>query len=210
MSRHLSAPRGKSPLRDLWAVAREPSHLRAFGFTTALMFAAFTVVPFLSPYLTFNAGVAESRLDLIYLAGGLATLFTGPAMGWLADRFGHARVFKITAVVSIVPIVAVTNLPPVGLPLVLTATTLMMVLGSGRMISATALVTGVVLPARPRELHEPQRRRAAGRRRARRIRGRADDRPRAGRPDGGLRAGGRARHRRPTCSRCGSYAACAR
>ncbi len=148
MRRHLSAPRGSSPLRDVWAVAREPSHLRAFGFTTALMFAAFSVIPFLSPYLTFNAGVAESRLDLIYFAGGLATLFTGPAMGWLADRFGHARVFTMTAVVSIIPILAVTNLPPVGLPLVLTATTMMMVLGSGRMISATALVTGVVLPAR--------------------------------------------------------------
>jgi len=135
-------------VRDLWNVAREPDHVRAFGFTVALMFAGFTVVPFLSPYLTSNVGLPESRLDLVYLVGGLATLFTGPAMGWLADRFGHARVFTAAAVVSIVPIVAVTNLPRVPVPMVLAVTTLMMVLASGRMISATALVTGVVQPAR--------------------------------------------------------------
>ncbi len=148
MRRHLSGPRSASPFRDLWGVAREPDHLRAFGFTVALMFAGFTVIPFLSPYLTSNAGVAETRLDLIYLAGGLATLFTGPAMGWLADRFGHARVFTAAAVVSIFPILVVTNLPPVGLPVVLAVTTFMMVMASGRMIAATALVTGVVQPVR--------------------------------------------------------------
>ena len=148
MRGHLSAPRGRSPFGDLWRVAREPAHLRAFGFTTALMFAGFTVIPFLSPYLTSNAGVPETRLDLIYLVGGLATLFTGPAMGWLADRFGHARVFTAAALVSILPILAVTNLAPIPLPWVLTVTTLMMVMASGRMISATALVTGVVDPAR--------------------------------------------------------------
>ncbi len=148
MRAHLSAPRARSAVGGLWDVAREPAHLRALGFTVALMFAGFTVVPFLSPYLTANAGLAEARLDLVYLVGGLATLFTGPAMGWLADRFGHARVFTGAALVSVIPIVAVTNLPRVPMPLILAVTTTMMVMASGRMISATALVTGVVEPAR--------------------------------------------------------------
>jgi len=135
--------------RELWGVAREPNHVRAFVLTVAVMFSAFSVVPFLSPYLTANVGMPESQLDLMYLAGGLATLLTGPLVfGPLADRFGHARVFSLTALLSILPIAAVTNLPPVSLPVVLGVTTVMMVMASGRMISATALITGVVEPRR--------------------------------------------------------------
>ena len=133
--------------RELWEVARHPTHLRAFALTVAIMFSAFSVVPFLSPYLTANAGMPESRLDTMYLVGGLATLLTGPLVfGPLADRYGHARVFMLTAVVSILPIAAVTNLPPSPLPVILAVTTVMMVMASGRMISVTALVTGVVEP----------------------------------------------------------------
>ena len=62
--------------------------------TTAIMFSAFTVVPFLSAYLVENVGMPETQLDLIYLVGGVATIITGPLLwGPLADRFGHARVF---------------------------------------------------------------------------------------------------------------------
>ena len=135
--------------RELWEVARHPDHVRAFLLTIAVMFSAFTVVPFLAPYLTANAGMPEGKLDVMYLAGGLATLVTGPLVfGPAADRFGHARVFMITAVLSLIPIAAVTNLPRVELPVILAVTTLMMVMASGRMISVTALVTGVVEPRR--------------------------------------------------------------
>ena len=130
-------------------MARHPDHVRAFVLTVAIMFSAFTVVPFLAPYLTSNVGMPERHLDMMYLAGGLATMVTGPLIfGPAADRFGHARVFVITAMLSIIPIAAVTNLPRVGLPVILTVTTLMMVMASGRMISVTALVTGVVEPRR--------------------------------------------------------------
>jgi MFS transporter, DHA1 family, inner membrane transport protein len=151
MRAHLSHSAGEERrvFRDLWEVARHPSHVRAFTLTIAVMFSAFTVVPFLAPYLTVNVGMPERRLELMYLAGGLATVVTGPLVfGPLADRYGHARVFTLTAMLSLLPIAAVTNLPRVGLPVILTVTTLMMVMASGRMISITALVTGVVEPRR--------------------------------------------------------------
>ena len=145
---HRTGDEGRA-FRELWEVARHPEHVRAFLLTIAIMFSAFTVVPFLAPYLTSNVGMPEGQLDMMYLAGGLATLVTGPLIfGPAADRFGHARVFVLTAMLSIVPIAAVTNLPPVGLPVILTVTTLMMVMASGRMISVTALVTSVVEPRR--------------------------------------------------------------
>ncbi|HEY0023740.1 MAG TPA: MFS transporter [Longimicrobium sp.] len=149
MNAHLAHRREGNVFRDLVQVARDPEHVKAFTLTTAIMFSAFTVVPFLSPYLVGNVGMAENKLDLIYFAGGLATLVTGPALfGPLADRYGHARVFAWVAVGSILPIAVVTNLPVSPLWVILTVTTLMMIMASGRMISATALVTGVVHPAR--------------------------------------------------------------
>lgn len=151
MRGHLTGRRkdDPSPFAELWSVAREPRHVRAFVLTVAIMFSAFTVVPFLSAYLVENVGMPETQLDLIYLAGGLATIVTGPLLwGPLADRFGHARVFGLTAILSIIPIAAVTHLPRVELPVILAVTTAMMVMASGRMISVTALITGVVEPRR--------------------------------------------------------------
>lgn len=151
MRAHLAGRRhdDPSPFVELWAVAREPRHVRAFALTTAIMFSAFTTVPFLSAYLVENVGLPETQLDLMYLAGGLATIVTGPLLwGPLADRYGHARVFVIAAVLSLFPIAAATNLPPVPLPAILVVTTLLMVMASGRMISVTALITDVVEPRR--------------------------------------------------------------
>lgn len=151
MRGHLTGRRSDdpSPFVELWSVAREPRHVRALVLTVAIMFSAFTVVPFLSAYLVENVGMPETQLDMIYLAGGLATIVTGPLLwGPLADRFGHARVFALTALLSIIPIAAVTNLPRVELPVILAVTTVMMVMASGRMISVTALITGVVEPRR--------------------------------------------------------------
>lgn len=138
-----------SPFAELVAVAREPRHVRAMLLTTAIMFSAFTVVPFLSAYLVENVGMPETKLDLIYLVGGVGTIITGPFLwGPLADRFGHARVFIAAATLSIIPMAVVTNLPPVSIPVILVVTTAMMVMASGRMISVTALITGVVEPRR--------------------------------------------------------------
>lgn len=151
MRGHLTGRRADdaSPFVELWRVAREPRHVRAYALTVAIMFSAFTVVPFLSAYLVENVGMPENRLDLIYLVGGIGTIVTGPLLwGPLADRFGHARVFVIAATLGMIPIAAVTHLPPVSLPVILAVTTAMMVMASGRMISFTALITGVVEPRR--------------------------------------------------------------
>ena len=151
MREHLRGRRRDDPsaFAELWQVAREPRHVRAFLLTVAIMFSAFTVVPFLSAYLVENVGMPEGRLDLIYLVGGLGTIATGPLLwGPLADRYGHARVFTLAATLGIIPIAVVTNLPRVPLPAILAVTTAMMVMASGRMISITALITGVVEPRR--------------------------------------------------------------
>jgi predicted MFS family arabinose efflux permease len=61
----------------------------------AVVFGHFTVIPFLSPFLVRNVGMLEKDLFLVYMVGGAVTVFTGPLVGRLADRFGKFRIYYI-------------------------------------------------------------------------------------------------------------------
>jgi MFS transporter, DHA1 family, inner membrane transport protein len=131
-----------------WPVLVHPNHLRAFALTGSLVFSSFLLGPYLPTFLEANVGVRQTELKFVYLFGGLATLATMTIFGRLADRFGKLPVFQILMVASLCPILVVTNLPGgLGLPLVLTITTLFMVVTSGRWVPAMALVTASSAPA---------------------------------------------------------------
>jgi predicted MFS family arabinose efflux permease len=66
--------------------------------------------------------------------------------GRLSDRFGKLPVFRILALFTIVPILLITNLPPVPLAVALGATTLFYITTSGRMVPATAMITACTAP----------------------------------------------------------------
>jgi MFS transporter, DHA1 family, inner membrane transport protein len=139
----VGADRGPTVQR-LVAVAREPVHVRAFVFTIALMLAGFSVIPFLSPYLVTNAGLPEGQLYLIYLVGGLFTAFTSPMFGRWADRWGAEQVFVRVALVSVIPVVGVTLLPPLPVPAIIAITTVFMVVAGGRWVTALSLINNAV------------------------------------------------------------------
>ncbi len=67
---------------------RDANAGRALLFMAALVFGHFTIIPLLSAYLVANVGLPEKYLFLVYLVGGVLSVFTGPRIGRLADRFG--------------------------------------------------------------------------------------------------------------------------
>jgi predicted MFS family arabinose efflux permease len=142
---HLGHPH--AGLATTWEVLSEPNHLRAFGLTVTLVFSSFVIAPHLATYLVCNVGLSQPELKYMYLCGGLASLMTLTFFGRLADRLGKLRVFRVLAVVTLLPVVLSTNLPA-GLPLavVLVVTTLFMVTSSGRMVPAMALITACSPP----------------------------------------------------------------
>jgi predicted MFS family arabinose efflux permease len=110
----------------------------------ALVLGQFMIIPYLSPYMVGNIGFSQMQLVYIYLCGGLSTLVSGPIIGRLADRFGHKRLFLIFAFLSMIPLLLVTHLPKVALPLALIASTLFFIFISGRIIPSTTMVVSSV------------------------------------------------------------------
>jgi predicted MFS family arabinose efflux permease len=143
---HLMHQREKNPFRQFHVIFSNPNHLIAFSLIAMLMFAGFTVIPFISAYVVSNAGMREADLPYLYFFGGLSTFFTARLIGRLADRYGKRRLFGILATISIIPILLITQLSETALPLILVVTSLFMILVTGRFIPAMALITTSVAP----------------------------------------------------------------
>lgn len=132
---------------SLWEVFAHPTHLRAYGLMVALVVSGFSISPFMADYFVANVGLAKTDLKYIYLCGGAVTLFTLTPIGGLADRVGKLPVFRCFAWLTMVTLLAITYLPPVPLPVVLVLTTVMMVVTSGRMVPAMAMITASAAPS---------------------------------------------------------------
>ncbi len=143
---HVRGSERRRVLAQMRAVFGVGNHLRSFAFMIALMTSVFVVVPFIAAYNVANVGVLETELPYLYFAGGIATLFTAPFIGSLADRFGKKRLFTILAALSTIPIVVMTHLPKVTLAAAVAVNVLFFVLVPGRFGPAMALVTGSVAP----------------------------------------------------------------
>jgi MFS transporter, DHA1 family, inner membrane transport protein len=136
----------KETLKNFGMIMTEKKHIDGFMITSLLGFGIFMIIPFLSPAMVKNVGLEESQLKYIYLVGGAATIFSARFIGKLCDRIGPFRIFSIVAVLSSIPIWAVTNLSVSTLAVTLVFSTMFMMTGSGRFIPAMTLLSLMVEP----------------------------------------------------------------
>jgi len=142
---HLKHQRS-SPLSSILQVLKDTNHQKAFAFTALMMIAGFTVIPYITIYITINGGLTVQQVPYVYLLGGAATLFTARWIGRLTDSMGKAKMFRITAVFAMLTIWLVTTSAAFGLWGILLVTTLMFVGMNGRMIPGMALATSAANP----------------------------------------------------------------
>lgn len=143
---HLRHPERVNVWRGIGQVLAQTNHLKAFGVMGLMMFAGFTVIPYITIYLQTNAGMKAEEVPWIYGCGGLATLLTARYVGRLTDRVGKVKLFQRLAWAVAFPLMAITlsqGLPLWGLLLVSTCLFSMM---SGRMIPGMAMITSSVEP----------------------------------------------------------------
>ncbi len=141
---HLAHLREEPPITRMLAILSGSNHRRAFVFMGLLTFTGFVMFPYLPKYLEANVGLTENDLPWIYLCGGVCTMFSMNLIGRWADRSGKKRVFALMSTAAVVPIVLLTNLPPVPLVAAVGASTLLMVCMSGRFVPAMALMTASI------------------------------------------------------------------
>jgi len=125
----------------------EPNHRRAFVFSVLIMFAGFTIIPYITIFMQTNVGMHPEQIPLIYLCGGVATLVSARWFGRLADSLGKFETFRLLAMAVVVPMFGITLLVPTSLWVVLGTSTLFFVCMSGRMIPCMAMLTSAANPA---------------------------------------------------------------
>ncbi len=129
-------------------IFREPSHWPAFALMISLTLSGFLVFPYLSTFLVGNVGMKESELPMLYIAGGVLTMFASPIIGRLADRHGKLRIFRVIAPMSAMMLFAITQLPVGQVAVAVMAFGCLMVCNVGRMIPAMSMVTSAVTPSK--------------------------------------------------------------
>ena len=147
MASHVSSKEKKpSPMQIIRNVTSNKNQILALIFGSVIMFSHFSIVPFISPYLTTNVGFSDSQIKYIYLFGGALTVFSSPFIGRMADKYGRSNVFTFTVLAASIPIFFLTQIGETPIGLVLVITTFFFVFGAGRMVPSTAMVTSSVKP----------------------------------------------------------------
>lgn len=135
-----------SPLIVITGLLTDRNQQTSLLFMILLILGQFAIIPFITPYMIHNVGFNPNQIPFIYLVGGSLTFFSAPLIGKLADKHGRKRIFTIAAVLSIIPLYLITNLPPIPVIVALLVSGMFFILISGRMIPAQALMTSIVKP----------------------------------------------------------------
>ncbi len=127
--------------KDFLELLRNGNAWKGLALMVAMIFGHFTIIPFLSPYLVGNVGLPENRLFLVYLTGGVVTIFTGPWIGRLADRHGRFQiyVFLIAGACTVIRLLTSSGPIPVWQTLVLAG--LFFAFASGRFVPGQAVIS---------------------------------------------------------------------
>lgn len=135
-----------NPIQVLINIAGDSNQLTALSFTFIVMLAQFSVIPFLSDYMVANVGLTQEQLPLIYLTGGIASFFTSPIVGRLADKYGRLQLFIIFAILIMIPITLITNLQKTPIYIALMISVMFFIFNSGRVVPAMTMTSSAAPP----------------------------------------------------------------
>lgn len=147
LDKHLkNRPQKQNLFAVITNILKNPNQLRALWLSTTIMLGHFSIIPYISPTLVANVGFSQNNIFLIYLVGGLLTIFSAPMVGKLADRKGKYPVFVIFALLSLIPIYLITNMFSGAVWAVLLVAGIFFIFSNGRMIPTQAMISNVVTP----------------------------------------------------------------
>jgi predicted MFS family arabinose efflux permease len=146
LDKHVAQARGQDILFAIRGVWADQNHRRALAMSCAMMFAAFTVIPYITIYMQSNKVLLPTEIPFIYLSGGVVTLLTARWIGVLTDRVGKRKLFQRMLLLSMLPMTVTTLMQPFPLPVVLFVSSSLFFFMNARMIPGMALLTSAAQP----------------------------------------------------------------
>jgi DHA1 family inner membrane transport protein len=146
MKEHLVHSKGQKPTEAFRVIFSRKNALIALALSALIWFGHFLVVPFMNPYMEFNVGFSKNEIPLTYVVGGMATLFSAPIFGRLADQYGKLKIFTICSLMTLPFVYFISNMPAIAFYFVLVVTGLWFVMANGRSIAAQAMISNVIEP----------------------------------------------------------------
>ncbi len=103
---HLEHARTEKPMTTFARLLVDPAILLSYAMTACGFMGMFAIIPNISAYVQGNLGYPGGRLDVLYLAGGIASFLTTRPIGRWVDRLGSVRVATFGVVASVIVIYA--------------------------------------------------------------------------------------------------------
>jgi predicted MFS family arabinose efflux permease len=143
---HLGEEKRAHLLSATFSVLADANHRRALLFSALIIFSGFTIIPYITVYAVNNVGIAQTDIPIVYLVGGTATFISARLIGRWADRHGKVEVYRLVALLALLPTLAITHAGVLPLWGWLIISASFFVLISGRMIPAMAIIASAADP----------------------------------------------------------------
>lgn len=143
VDKHLHLKIDQHAFHHLFTTVARPDYTKAFFATILLATGGFMLMPFGSAYSTNNLGITLAQLPVVYLVTGITSIFFGPLIGKLSDRFGKFMIFLLGSVVTIVMVGIYVHLGITPLWELILLNVVLFTGFTGRMVSSSALLTAV-------------------------------------------------------------------
>ena len=143
---HLKNPRQGNAFQHLAKTLARPDYLQGFAATALLATGGFMLMPFGTAFGVHNLGIAEGSLPTLYMVTGISMLVFSPMIGKLSDKTGKYKVFLMGSTVTCIMTLIYCNLSVTPLWIIIGLNVLLFIGITGRMISASALMTAVPDP----------------------------------------------------------------
>lgn len=146
MDGHVAEAMKRNPLQQMAEILSSKTRLLGLLLMALLMLGHFSIIPYIPNYMVHNVGIEQSSIGYIYLVGGLISVIAMRVVGMLSDKYGSFKVFSVLTTLACIPIFLITNLPVVGLTIVLILAAALFTFGGSRGVPANTLITATALP----------------------------------------------------------------
>lgn len=140
---HMKQKTHVNPLTHLQKTVLARGYWLPFLVTALLSIGGFMLMPFSTPFMINNVGIAQAQLPMIYVIMGICSMIALPLIGRLSDKIGKYPTFVFGTALAMVMVVIYTNLEPSPVWLVVLISALMFAGVMSRMIPSQALMTAI-------------------------------------------------------------------